>query len=77
MPSGMQRLSEEAVRAKVIELFDSMNEVRMNMWLVSGVANGVLDPSITENIMAEEIFRRSHTVQMYWLGTCNCKGQMN
>lgn len=63
------RLDDAAIRAKVIELYDRCDLTRM---LASGIAAGVLDPDLVERAMIEELPRRSHDVQRYWLGACDC-----
>lgn len=73
----MKKLTEDAVRAKVIELLEMCNSNRMDVWAISGIRAGVLDADIVERVMSEEIGRRSHQVQTYWLGECNCDGHLN
>lgn len=71
------RLTEDQHRAKIIELLDRMSQTRMDMWIVSGIEAGVLDSEVIERVLAEEVGRRSHEVQAFWLGACNCCGQLN
>lgn len=71
------RLSEDAIRAKVIELLDMCNANRMDIWALSGITAGVLDADVVTRVLVEEMGSRSHEVQMYWFGSCNCHGQMN
>lgn len=59
-------LTEREIRAKVIELFDMCNAIRMNLWFTSGVDAGVLDPRIVGQVMIEELPLRSQQVQRYW-----------
>lgn len=66
------KLDEAQIRAKVVELLDGKDMNRMNMWLFSGVTAQVLDPSIVERVLGEEIRLRSHDVQAYWHGDCDC-----
>lgn len=66
------RLDDAAIRAKVIELYDRCDLTGMNLWLASGIVSGVLDPDLAERAMIEELPRRSHDVQRYWLGACDC-----
>jgi hypothetical protein len=70
-------LNEQEIRAKVIELLDGCNQVRLELWMVSGVRAGVLDHALVERVMLEEIGRRSTEVTEYWLKPCNCDGAMN
>ena len=42
--------------------------VKLEMKLAEGV---------TARIMREELPRRSHEVQRFWLGECNCDGHLN
>lgn len=65
-------LTEEQIRAKVIELLDGKDMNRMNMWLFSGITAQVLNPSLVEKVLGEEIGLRSHEVQAYWQGECPC-----
>jgi hypothetical protein len=71
------KLTEDQHRAKLIELLDRMSDRRMNLWIVTGTLSHVLDGDLIERLMREEIPRRSHEVQRYWLGMCNCHGQLN
>lgn len=71
------RLTEGQTRAKVIELLDGCNQQRMDVWMFSGITAGVLDAEVVETVLNEELWRRSHEVQRYWLGACNCHGQLN
>lgn len=71
------KLTEEQMRAKVIELLDGRNQARMDLWTFSGTLAGVIDGEIYERVMSEEIPRRSHDVQVFWLGICTCAGHPN
>jgi diketogulonate reductase-like aldo/keto reductase len=71
------KLTEDATRRKVIELLEMCNSNRMDMWTYSGIKTGVLDADVVQRVMKEEVGRRSHQVQMYWLGECNCDGHLN
>ena len=72
------RLTEDQIRAKVIELLDGMNARRMDMWIMSGTLAGVIDGEIYQRVMVEEIHRRSPEVTLYWLGQpCDCLGHPN
>lgn len=64
------RLDEAQHRAKIIELLDGMSQVRMDVWISSGVLAGVLDGETIERVMNEELPRRSHEVQEFWMGPC-------
>lgn len=70
-------ISEEAIRAKVIELLDGMNQHRMDLWLWSGIAANVFTPQAFEKVLKEEMPNRSASVQTFWNGPCNCCGQLN
>ena len=70
-------LPEAAIRAKVIELLDMCNQARLDMWTYSGITAGVLDAEVVERVLNEEMPNRSHDVQTYWLGPCNCHGKLN
>lgn len=74
---GLFRLDEAQTRAKVIELLELCNSRRMDVWVWSGVSTGTLDVDIISRAMLEELPKRSHEVQRYWKGTCNCHGQLN
>lgn len=71
------KLTEEQTRTKIAELLDLCNDARMNMWMFSGITAGVLDGDLVEKLAIEELPKRSHEVQRYWLGACNCHGQLN
>ena len=64
------RLTEDQIRAKVIELYDRCDQRRMDLWLFSGIRAGVIDADIAEKVMNEEIHRRSKLVREFWLGPC-------
>lgn len=70
-------LSESETREKVAELLDGMDQTRMDYWLLTGIMTGQIDGATFEKVMTEEVLNRSHEVQQYWLGTCNCTGHMN
>lgn len=67
------RLEAHEIRAKVIELLDGMDAMRMDLWLSSGIIAGVIDPDIFALVMHQEVVRRSQHVQEYWLEQpCDC-----
>lgn len=69
-------LTEQQIRNKVIELFDMCNKARLDMWIISGVETGVLDADLIRRAMNEELPRRSHEVQRFWL-LANRHGRWN
>lgn len=71
------QLSEAAIRRRVIELLDGCNDTRLNLWLLTGTVSGTFGDIEVGKIMEEELPRRSHKVQRYWLGDCNCDGHLN
>lgn len=70
-------LTEEEVRAKVIELLDRMSLPRLNLWAGTGVLTGVLDSKMVERIMEEEIGQRRPEVQQYWMAPCDICGPLD
>lgn len=68
------KLSEDAIRAKVRELFQMKNLARMDAWMISGTFAGVLEMETVERVMNEEIVKMPIDVQHYWQGECNCQG---
>lgn len=72
------RLTEDEIRRKVVELLDNCNMARMNLWSSSGIVAGVLDAEVVERVMVEEVVRRRQHVQEYWLDQpCTCQGHPN
>lgn len=71
------KLDEAQTRAKVIELLDGMNQARMDLWMLSGITAGVLDPELVERLLNEELHNRSQEVVTFWVGPCNCGGHLN
>ena len=71
------RLTEEQIRAKVIELLDGMSQQRLDMWIISGCFAGVFDAEVVERVLTEELPNRSHEVIEFWGGPCNCTGHLN
>ncbi len=65
------KLDEAATRTKVIELLDGMSQVRLDLWVISGTTAGVLDPVLVENLLLEELPKRSQEVIDFWNGPCD------
>lgn len=70
-------LSADQVRALVIEKLDACDMEDLNHWMFAGILLGEFGEASVTDIMTEEIPRRSHAVQLYWLGECNCAGHLN
>jgi hypothetical protein len=67
------KLSEDEVRAKVVELLLGMNQTRMDLWSSSGIIAGVLDSDMVARVLTEEVVQRPPHVQEFWLGQpCTC-----
>lgn len=69
-------LTEDEIRAKVIELLDYMSQARMDLWIETGVLTGVLDAGLVEKCLNEEIHTRSLEVKQFWYDPCKICGNL-
>lgn len=75
---GDLTLTEDHVRAKVVELLDMMQPWRMDAWIMSAIGTGVADYGTVVRVLSEEVSFRSERVRQFWtVADCNCRGQHN
>lgn len=67
----------EQGRELIRKALEACDQKMMDHLVIHMVLTGAFSDADVERTMRQELAVASHEVQEYWLGGCNCHGQLN